>query len=67
MHMLAMGVLTLWPAWRILRRAGLDRRLALLVFLAEPGLLALVAILAITHWPVLPPPPPPPFRKARAG
>ena len=48
---LAVGLLTIWPAIRILRRAGQPPALAALVFLPLVGVLALLVMLALRRWP----------------
>lgn len=48
---LAVGLLTVWPAMRILRRAGQPPALAVLVFLPLVGILALLVMLALRRWP----------------
>ena len=53
---LVVGLLTLWPAMRILRRAGQPPALALLVFVPLVGFLALLALLALRRWPAAQPP-----------
>lgn len=61
--------LAVWPVWRIARRAGLDRRLRLIVLpsIVMPLLAPLLALMVLGHskWPNLPPPPAPVPRKAR--
>ena len=48
---LAVGLLTVWPVLRILRRAGQPPALAALVFLPLVGILALLVMLALRRWP----------------
>ena len=48
---LAVGLLTVWPAMRILRRAGQPPALAALVFLPLIGVLALLVMLTLRRWP----------------
>ena len=48
---LAVGLLILWPAMRILRRAGQPPLLALLGFVPLVGVLALLGVLALRRWP----------------
>ena len=53
---LAVGLLTLWPALRILRRAGQPAGLAALPFIPLVGILALLMVLALRRWPSPTPP-----------
>lgn len=47
------GVLTIWPLWRIFLRAGLNPLWSLLVFLPLIGIAAALAALCLQHWPVV--------------
>ena len=48
---LAIGLLTVWPAVRILRRAGQPPLLAGLTFVPLVGILGLLVLLALRRWP----------------
>ncbi|WP_207462540.1 hypothetical protein [Azospirillum sp. SYSU D00513] len=48
------NALTVWPLWRILRRAGLNPWWALAVFVPMIGLATVCGVLAHKKWPVLP-------------
>lgn len=61
--LLLFNLATVWPTWRILRRAGLDPRWALLVLIPF-GMVPVIGVLAHSRWPVLPERPKP-VRKAR--
>jgi len=56
---LLFSLLSLWPCWRILRRAGWQPLWSLLVLVPVVGLLLVLVVLAHAHWPVLPPRPAP--------
>ncbi|MGQ9368709.1 hypothetical protein [Azospirillum sp. ST 5-10] len=62
---LLFGPLVLWPAARILRRAGFSPWLALLVLVPVVGVLAVYAVLGHRRWPNLPARPARPAPKAR--
>jgi hypothetical protein len=51
------ALLSLWPARRILRRAGLAAGWCLLVLLPVAGHAALYGVLAFRRWPNRPPAP----------
>ena len=55
---LAVGLLTVWPAMRILRRAGQPTILAWLTFVPLIGVLSLLILLALRRWPDPQPTPP---------
>jgi len=55
---LGLGLLTVWPVWRIFQRVGIAPPFALLVFLGFPGLLICATMLAFGRWPTLDGPPP---------
>ncbi len=48
---LILGLVLVWPLWRICRRAGLAPALSLLVFLPFIGGLVVVLVLALSRWP----------------
>lgn len=60
------NLLIVWPLWRVFRRAGLDPRWALAVFVPLVGLMIVASVLGHARWPVLPertaPRPPKPRR-----
>jgi hypothetical protein len=66
---LALALASLWPLWRIFRRAGLNPLWSLLIFVsvAIPRVGQRLVLLVLFHskWPTLPPKPPAPPRKAR--
>ena len=49
----AFGVLTVWPMWRTMVRAGFSAAWALLVFVPVFGLPLALAVLALRRWPAL--------------
>ena len=49
----AFGLLTVWPIWRTLVRAGFAPAWALLVFVPVFGLPLALAVLALRRWPAL--------------
>lgn len=53
---LAVGLLTVWPVMRVLRRAGQPVALAALPFVPLVGILALLMVLALRRWPGAAPP-----------
>ena len=49
------GVLTVWPMWRTMLRAGFAPYWSLLVFVPVLGLPLTLAVLALRRWPALSP------------
>jgi hypothetical protein len=64
---LILSLASLWPLWRIFRRAGLNPVWSLLTFVSIviPLLGQLLVLLVLFHseWPTMPPKPEPPPRK----
>jgi hypothetical protein len=50
-----LGLITVWPLWRIFRRAGLNPLWSLLVFFPLLGLAAALGALCVQKWPVVKP------------
>lgn len=62
---LIFNALTVWPFWRILRRAGLRPHYALLALVPLVGQTVVIGLLAHSRWPNRVPPPPKPRPRPR--
>jgi hypothetical protein len=55
-----LGILVVYPAWRVFERAGFSPYFSLLTFVPGVGWLIVLAILAFSPWPALSQTPQPP-------